>query len=75
MHEFNTDRAVTAGFAVLPGTSFTVDGARAASDAARFDIGLKYDVASQTSLFVNGAAELSNRGQSIGGTAGLRIVF
>jgi outer membrane autotransporter protein len=60
---------------VLPGTSFTVDGARAASDAARLDLGVKYDVASQVSLFANASAELSYRGQSIAGTAGLRIVW
>ena len=35
VHEFLADRSVTAGFTVLPGSSFTVDGARAASDAAR----------------------------------------
>ena len=75
VHEFSPSRGVTAGFAVLPGTSFAVDGARAASDAARFDLGVKYDVGSQTSLFLNGSTELSWRGQSIAGTAGLRIVF
>jgi subtilase-type serine protease len=75
VHEFNTYRGVTAGFAVLPGTSFAVDGAKAASDAARFDLGVKYDVGSQTSLFLNGSTELSWRGASIAGTAGLRIVF
>ena len=41
VHEFSTDRGVTAGFTVLPGTSFTVDGARAASDAARLDLGVQ----------------------------------
>jgi subtilase-type serine protease len=75
VHEFNTYRGVNAGFAVLPGTSFAVDGAKAASDAARFDLGVKYDVGSQTSLFLNGSTELSWRGASIAGTAGLRIVF
>jgi uncharacterized protein with beta-barrel porin domain len=75
VHEFNTYRGVTAGFAVLPGTSFAVDGAKAASDAARFDLGVRYDVGSQTSLFLNGSTELSWRGQTIAGTAGLRIVF
>ncbi|SEO93983.1 Uncharacterized conserved protein, contains a C-terminal beta-barrel porin domain [Rhodospirillales bacterium URHD0017] len=75
VHEFNTYRGVSAGFAVLPGTSFAVDGAKAASDAARFDLGVKYDVGSQTSLFLNGSTELSWRGQSIAGTAGLRIAF
>jgi len=75
VHEFLTDRSVTAGFTVLPGSSFTVDGARAASDAARFDFGVKYAVASQTSLFANGNVELSNRGQAIAGTVGLRIAW
>jgi uncharacterized protein with beta-barrel porin domain len=75
VHEFMTSRSVTAGFTVLPGSSFTVDGARAASDAARFDFGVKYAVGNQTSLFANGNVELSNRGQSLAGTAGLRIVW
>jgi len=75
VHEFNTYRGVTAGFAVLPGTSFAVDGAKAASDAARFDLGVKYDVGSQTSLFLNGSTELSWRGATLAGTAGLRIMF
>ncbi len=73
VHEFLTSRSVTAGFTVLPGSSFTVDGARAASDAARFDFGVKYAVGTQTSLFANGNVELSNRGQTLAGTVGLRI--
>ena len=73
VHEFMTQRNATAGFTVLPGSSFTVDGARAASDALRVDFGGRYMVASGTSLFANGSAELSDRGQSIGGTVGLRI--
>jgi autotransporter-associated beta strand protein len=75
VHEFLTSRSVTAGFTVLPGSSFTVDGARAASDAARFDFGVKYAVGSQTSLFANGNVELSDRGQAIAGTVGLRIAW
>ena len=75
VHEFLPDRNVSAGFQVLPGTSFTVDGAKAAYNAARVDIGAKYDLGSQTSLFLNGSAELSDRGQAIGGTGGLRITF
>ena len=75
MHEFLADRSVTAGFTTLPGSYFTVDGARAASDAARFDFGVKYAAGSRTSLFANGSAELSYRGQSIAGTAGLRIAW
>ncbi len=75
MHEFLADRSVTAGFAVLPGPGFTVDGARAAYNAARIDMGVKYAVAEQTFLYANGSAELSDRGQVIAGTAGLRFVW
>jgi subtilase-type serine protease len=75
VHEFLTDRSVAAGFNVLPGTNFTVDGARAASDAARIDVGLRYAVGSQTSLIANGTAELSGRGQSLAATVGLRFVW
>jgi uncharacterized protein with beta-barrel porin domain len=75
VHEFLPDRNVTAGFAVLPGSSFTVDGARAAYNAARLEIGAKYAVADQAFVFANGSAELSDRGQSIAGTVGLRFVW
>ena len=66
---------MTAGFNVLPGTNFTVDGARAASDAARIELGAKYQVGSQTSLFANGNVELSGRGQALAGTVGLRFTW
>jgi autotransporter-associated beta strand protein len=75
VHEFLTSRSVTAGFTVLPGSNFTVDGARAASNAARFDFGVNYAVGSQTSLFANGNVELSDRGQSIAGTAGFKFTW
>jgi outer membrane autotransporter protein len=75
VHEFLTSRSVTPGFTVLPGSSFVVDGARAASDAARLDLGVRYAVGSQTSLYANANVELSDRGQSLAGTVGLRIVW
>ncbi|CAN5819163.1 autotransporter outer membrane beta-barrel domain-containing protein [soil metagenome] len=75
VHDFLTSRNVTAGFNVLPGTSFTVDGAPAASNAVRVDLGAKYAVGSQTYLFANGSAELSYRGQAIAGTVGLRFTW
>lgn len=75
VHEFSPDRSVTAGFTVLPGTSFMVDGARAAYNAARVDLGVRYDIAPQTALYANGGAELSYRGQSIAGTVGLRFFW
>jgi subtilase-type serine protease len=75
VHELLANRSVTAGFNTLPGNNFTVDGATAASDAMRFNFGGSYAVAAQTSLFANGTAELSDRGQSIGGTAGIRLTW
>ena len=75
VHEFLPDRGVTAGFTVLPGSAFSVDGARAASNAARLELGVKYAVGAQTSLFANSNVELSDRGQSVGATVGLRIVW
>ena len=75
VHEFMPDRNVTAGFTTLPGTSFTVDGAKAAYNAARIDLGGRYAVGAQTFVFANAAAELSDRGQSIGGTVGLRFTW
>ncbi|MBI3196741.1 MAG: autotransporter outer membrane beta-barrel domain-containing protein, partial [Rhodospirillales bacterium] len=73
IHEFMPNRPVTAGFVSLPGSLFTVDGAQAASDAVRIDFGARYSVGSQTSLFANAAAELSDRGQGYSGTVGLRL--
>jgi hypothetical protein len=46
-----------------------------ASDAARIDFGVTYGVGARTSLYANGSAELSNRGQALAGTAGVRIVW
>jgi len=41
VHEFNSNRAIDAAFLALPGAGFTVDGPRAARDAARIDAGAK----------------------------------
>lgn len=75
VHEFMPNRPLTAGFVNLPGSLFTVDGAQAASNAARIDFGARYSVGSQTSLFANAAAEFSDRGQGYSGTAGLRVMW
>ncbi|MDP1749882.1 MAG: autotransporter domain-containing protein [Reyranella sp.] len=75
VHEFMTARPVTAGFSGLPGSQFTVDGATAASDAVRLDFGARYALNAQMALFANATAELSNRGQGVGGTVGLKWVW
>ena len=75
VHEFMTARPVTAGFSGLPGSQFTVDGATAASDAARIDLGARYALNAQMALFANATAELSTRGQGVGGSVGLKWVW
>ena len=45
------------------------------SDAARLDLGVRYAVGSQKSLYANANVELSDRGQSLSGTVGLRITW
>lgn len=42
-HDWNTDRAATATFQALPGTSFTVNGARPSADAALLSLGGEMD--------------------------------
>jgi uncharacterized protein with beta-barrel porin domain len=75
VHEFLTGRSVTAGFVGLPGSSFTVDGATAASNAARLDLGFSYGIGQNTSLFVNAMAQFSDRAQGASGTAGFRMFW
>jgi len=74
VHEFEPTRQVTAAFINIPTAAFTVDGARAASDAARIDAGVKYALDPTRSLFANLSGEWSNVGQSISATAGFKLV-
>lgn len=75
---------VVAGMAMLarwrragrtPHRDITVDGARAAGNAARIDVGATYGIGERTSLFVNAMAQLSDRGQGVSGTAGFRLFW
>lgn len=75
IHEFAPDRPVTAGFQVLPGTAFTVDGAPAASDALRIDLGGRYALGEQTSLFATAGSTLSGRSDTFSGTVGLKFTW
>jgi len=75
VHEFNPVRSVTAGFTTLPASIFTVNGASDASNALRVDLGAKYAVGSQTSLFANLGAQISDRSETYSGLAGFRIVW
>ena len=74
VHEFEPNRQVNAAFITIPAAAFTVDGARAASDAARIDTGVKYAFDPTRSLFANVSGEWSNVGHSISATAGFKLV-
>jgi uncharacterized protein with beta-barrel porin domain len=66
---------VGASFITVPGTTFTVDGARAASDAARLDTGAKLTFHGLHTLFANFSGEWSDRTQSYSATGGLRAAW
>ncbi|WP_210180572.1 autotransporter outer membrane beta-barrel domain-containing protein [Rhodoplanes sp. Z2-YC6860] len=75
VHEFEPDRRVTAGFITLPGTNFTVDGARAASDSGRLDFGGKLYLPGGSALFANFAGEWSDRTETYSATGGFRATW
>jgi autotransporter-associated beta strand protein len=75
VHEFNPNRAINASFIALPGAAFTVDGPRAASDAARIDAGAKLALAPNAWVFASFDGEFSDRGQSYAGKGGVRIAW
>ena len=74
VHEFEPNRQVNPAFISVPTATFTVDGARAASDAVRIDAGMKFAIDPARSLFANLSGEWSNIGQSISATAGFKLV-
>jgi outer membrane autotransporter protein len=75
VHEFNPNRTVNPAFIALPGAAFTVDGPRAASDAARIDAGAKLAIRSNAWLFASFDGEFSDRSQSYAGKGGLRVAW
>lgn len=75
VHELEPDRRVTGTFITVPGATFTVDGARAASDAVRLDNGVRLTFHARHSLFVNFGGEWSGRTQSYAATGGFRAAW
>jgi outer membrane autotransporter protein len=73
VHEFKPDRTIDASFIALPAAAFTVDGPRAASDAARIDAGAKLAVARNAWVFASFDGEFSSRSQSYAGKAGAKV--
>jgi outer membrane autotransporter protein len=74
VHEFEPNRQLAATFVSVPTAGFTVDGARAARNAARLDAGMKFVIDSSRSLFANLMGELGGGGSSYAATAGFRFV-
>ncbi|HYW63783.1 MAG TPA: autotransporter domain-containing protein, partial [Bradyrhizobium sp.] len=66
-HDYNNDRAVTAVFQTLPGTSFVVNGARANADAALVSAGAEMKWLSGFSLAATFEGEFSGNSTSYAG--------
>jgi outer membrane autotransporter protein len=75
VHEFNPTRQVTASFIALPGTLFTVDGPRAAHDAARVEVGSKVAITRNVKAFASFDGEFSNRAQAYAGKGGVIVAW
>jgi outer membrane autotransporter protein len=72
-HDHATDPSATAGFQTLPGSSFTVSGARTPENAALFNAGAELQVASNVSLSASFDGEAASGYRSYAGTATLRF--
>jgi len=73
VHEFDPSREVTASLITLPGSSFTVDGPRAARDAARVDAGSRLTISRNVTLFESFDGEFSARSRMYAGKAGVQV--
>ncbi|MEK9285059.1 autotransporter domain-containing protein [Bradyrhizobium sp. ISRA442] len=73
VHEFSPTRDVTATLVSMPVPAFTVEGARAASDAGRVELGSRLVLNRWSELSARFTGEFSNVGQIYAGTGSLRI--
>ncbi|MEW6640912.1 MAG: autotransporter domain-containing protein [Pseudomonadota bacterium] len=72
VHEFNPTRSVTATLVNLGNSTFTVDGPRAASDAARVELGSQLALSNGLALFANASGEFGDRTHAYVASGGLR---
>jgi outer membrane autotransporter protein len=75
VHEFSTDRPIQASFVSVPGTGFTVDGARPGSDALRLGAGATLAFNTNAYLFANLEGEFSNDDRTYAATGGIRLTW
>ncbi len=74
-HDSNTDRPVTAAFQTLPGSSFTVNGAQPAADAALVSAGAEMKWWNGFSLAGTFEGEFSNTTQTYAGKGTVRYAW
>lgn len=75
LHEFDTTRRATAGFAAVPGAAFSIDGARPARDAAQLSLAVDVAVGRRVVLYAGIDSELSGTGNVYAGSGGLRVAW
>lgn len=73
VHEFKPDREIEASFITLPGSNFTVSGARAARDSLRVDTGVTLAIGKKMALFAGFNGEFSGTSTMVAGNAGARV--
>ena len=73
VHEFDPSRNITASLSSLTASTFTVDGARAASDSAKLDLGSQLALTRNVSLIASFNGEFAGREQIYSGTGALRV--
>lgn len=73
VHEFSPARNITATLLSMSVLAFTAEGARAAGDAGRVELGSRLVLNSWSELSARFTGEFSNVGQSYAGTGSLRI--
>lgn len=73
VHEFNADRRIDSFLTLSPAASFSPVGVFTANDAAKVDVGLKYEITNRVALFAYFDGEFSAQGQSYAGNGGIKI--
>jgi outer membrane autotransporter protein len=73
VHEFEPTRDITATLINVPIPAFTIEGARAASDAGRVELGSRLVLNRWSELSARVTGEFSSLGQSYSGMGSLRM--
>ncbi|MCP3463691.1 autotransporter domain-containing protein [Bradyrhizobium sp. CCGUVB23] len=73
VHEFSPTRDVTASLIAVPTPAFTVEGARAASDAGRVEVGSRLPLSHWSELSARFTGEFAKGSQSYAGTGSLKV--